>query len=112
MLAPNAPELRRDDLKVHRSLLEGGQGDTQPEKEQREGAAGGLRSGSASLPVNQGKSAYGHAETAHAEESIRSMIAGMKESSAPVARLGAWAIFFLAWYSMKTMMGTTSQPCS
>ena len=47
------------------------------------------------------------------KESIRSMIAGMKRIRPRQSmRLGAWAIFFLAWYSMKTMMGTTSQPCS
>lgn len=49
---PPMPQLRRDDLKSHRSLLEGGQGDAQPEKEQREGAQpGGLRSGQVPGPA-------------------------------------------------------------
>ena len=47
------------------------------------------------------------------KESARSRAAGMKRISPRQSmRLGAWAIFFLAWYSMKAMMGTTSQPCS
>lgn len=64
------PQLRGDDLQLHRSLLERGKGNAQPEEEQGEGAQpGDLRSGQVpgSAQQDQGKRAHGHAGLSHAE---------------------------------------------